>query len=44
MQPEELVRLLSIVDPNKEPGRVTLISRYGADRVRVFFVRHTIES
>lgn len=31
--PEELVRLLGIVDPNKEPGRVTLISRYGADKV-----------
>ncbi|KAM0792529.1 hypothetical protein ACM66B_005198 [Microbotryomycetes sp. NB124-2] len=33
MEPEELVRLLDIVDPFKEPGRVTLISRYGADLV-----------
>lgn len=33
MDPEELVRLLGIVDSNKEPGRVTLISRYGADLV-----------
>lgn len=32
-EPEELVRLLGIVDPNKEAGRVTLISRYGADLV-----------
>lgn len=31
--PEELVRLLGIVDPKKEAGRVTLISRYGADLV-----------
>lgn len=34
MAADELVRLLGIVDPNKEPGRVTLISRYGADKVR----------
>jgi len=34
MEPDELVRLLGIVDPNKEPGKVTLISRYGADLVR----------
>ncbi|POY74426.1 hypothetical protein BMF94_2620 [Rhodotorula taiwanensis] len=33
MEADELVRLLGIVDPNKEPGRVTLISRYGADKV-----------
>ncbi|GAA5951801.1 hypothetical protein JCM8115_005244 [Rhodotorula mucilaginosa] len=33
MDADELVRLLGIVDPNKEPGRVTLISRYGADKV-----------
>lgn len=35
MNADELVRLLGIVDPNKEPGRVTLISRYGADKVCV---------
>ncbi|BGP46210.1 hypothetical protein JCM10450v2_002050 [Rhodotorula kratochvilovae] len=33
MEPDELVRLLDIVDPRKEPGKVTLISRYGADQV-----------
>ncbi|BGP22964.1 hypothetical protein JCM10295v2_001855 [Rhodotorula toruloides] len=33
MEPDELVRLLGIVDPKKEPGKVTLISRYGADLI-----------
>ncbi|CAO1616992.1 unnamed protein product [Parajaminaea phylloscopi] len=33
MQPEELVRLLSIVDPDCEPGRVTLIGRFGAGKI-----------
>ncbi|GAA5996466.1 3-deoxy-7-phosphoheptulonate synthase class II [Rhodotorula paludigena] len=33
MEPDELVRLLGIVDPHKEPGKVTLISRYGAELV-----------
>ncbi|SCV68953.1 BQ2448_1973 [Microbotryum intermedium] len=32
-EPVELVRLLGIVDPDREPGRVTLITRYGADLV-----------
>ncbi|SCZ96661.1 BZ3500_MvSof-1268-A1-R1_Chr4-4g07527 [Microbotryum saponariae] len=32
-EPAELVRLLGIVDPDKEPGRVTLITRYGANLV-----------
>ena len=34
MEPEELVRVLEILDPKKEAGRVTLICRYGADKVR----------
>ncbi len=34
MQAEELVRLLDIVDPHCEPGKVTLIARYGAKKVR----------
>lgn len=34
MKPEELVRLLDIVDPECEPGRVTLIGRFGAGKVR----------
>ncbi|KAG6908612.1 hypothetical protein DXG01_004015 [Tephrocybe rancida] len=33
MQGEELVRLLDIVNPDREPGRVTLITRYGANKV-----------
>lgn len=35
LEPEELLRLLDILDPEREPGRVTLISRYGADKVRL---------
>jgi 3-deoxy-7-phosphoheptulonate synthase len=31
--PEELVRLCDILDPEREPGRLTLISRMGADKV-----------
>ncbi|KAL4073188.1 DAHP synthetase [Scleroderma yunnanense] len=31
---EELTRLLDVVNPDKEPGRVTLITRYGATKVR----------
>ncbi|KAG6329561.1 hypothetical protein ID866_9529 [Astraeus odoratus] len=31
---EELIELLQIVNPTKEPGRVTLITRYGASKVR----------
>jgi len=33
MSAEELVNLLGIVDPDKEPGRITLICRYGSDKV-----------
>lgn len=33
MKPDELVRLLEIVDPLCEKGRVTLICRYGAQKV-----------
>ena len=33
MQTDELVRLLDIVNPGKEIGKVTLITRYGADKV-----------
>ena len=34
MTATELVKLLDVLDPHKEPGRVTLITRYGADKVR----------
>lgn len=33
MKPEELVELLDIVNPEKESGRVTLITRYGAGKI-----------
>jgi 3-deoxy-7-phosphoheptulonate synthase len=35
MDNEELVRLLDVVNPDKESGRVTLITRYGAKKVRL---------
>jgi 3-deoxy-7-phosphoheptulonate synthase len=34
MKTEELVELLHVVDPYFEPGRVTLITRYGAEKIR----------
>jgi 3-deoxy-7-phosphoheptulonate synthase len=33
MEPGELVQLLDIVNPKREIGKVTLITRYGADKV-----------
>lgn len=33
MKPEELVKLLYKLDPSKEPGRITLITRFGCDNV-----------
>jgi 3-deoxy-7-phosphoheptulonate synthase len=33
--PDELVRLLDVIDPHREPGRVTVISRLGRDQVAV---------
>ncbi|HYP08386.1 MAG TPA: 3-deoxy-7-phosphoheptulonate synthase class II, partial [Bryobacteraceae bacterium] len=32
--PDEYLRLLDAVDPHREPGRVTLIHRFGASKVR----------
>lgn len=32
--PDELLQLIDVLDPDNEPGRLTLISRMGADRVR----------
>lgn len=37
MKDDELVSLLDIVNPDKEMGRVTLITRYGASKVRTSF-------
>ncbi|EMR08635.1 hypothetical protein PNEG_03111 [Pneumocystis murina B123] len=40
LKPDELVRLLDIVDPNKELGKVTLIFRYGYDKIKTYFPQH----
>ena len=32
--PEHLVALLELLDPAREPGRITLISRFGAGKIR----------
>ncbi|MBE7217383.1 MAG: 3-deoxy-7-phosphoheptulonate synthase class II [Caulobacteraceae bacterium] len=33
MEPDELLRLIDLLSPEGEPGRLTLIGRFGADRV-----------
>jgi 3-deoxy-7-phosphoheptulonate synthase len=33
LSPDELLRLIDVLDPDREPGRLTLICRFGADRV-----------
>src|SRR6187399_2672191 len=33
LKPDELVRLIDILNPDNEPGRITLINRFGADKV-----------
>lgn len=40
MQPDELVRVLDIVNPSKLPGKVTVIGRYGADKVEQYLPAH----
>ncbi|KAI0086263.1 DAHP synthetase [Irpex rosettiformis] len=40
MRDEELIRLLDIINPDKEDGRVTLITRYGAAKVEQFLPGH----
>ncbi|KAJ6570335.1 DAHP synthetase [Mycena sp. CBHHK59/15] len=42
MAREELVRLLDIVNPLKEAGRVTLITRYGAGKIRDHLAGHIV--
>jgi 3-deoxy-7-phosphoheptulonate synthase len=34
MAPDELVRLCEVLDPDRTPGRLTLVSRMGRDQVR----------
>ena len=33
LQPDDLVRLIDVLNPRDEPGRLTLICRFGADKV-----------
>ncbi|KAI8925369.1 DAHP synthetase [Entophlyctis helioformis] len=40
MQPDELVALLNVLNPDKEVGKVTLITRYGAGKVREYLPGH----
>ncbi|EEH41674.2 phospho-2-dehydro-3-deoxyheptonate aldolase [Paracoccidioides lutzii Pb01] len=40
IEPDELVELLNIVNPNKEIGKVTLISRYGASKIASYLPAH----
>ncbi|KAI8982777.1 DAHP synthetase [Trametes punicea] len=40
MKADELVRLLDIVNPNRENGKVTLITRYGASKVEAHLAGH----
>ncbi|RAO71418.1 uncharacterized protein BHQ10_007430 [Talaromyces amestolkiae] len=40
MTTEELVELLNTVNPTKEIGKVTLISRYGADKIAQYLPAH----
>jgi 3-deoxy-7-phosphoheptulonate synthase len=35
MTPDELIALTEILNPNNEPGRLTLIHRFGADKISV---------
>jgi len=37
--PDELIRLIDILNPENEPGRLTLISRFGADKVEDYLPR-----
>jgi 3-deoxy-7-phosphoheptulonate synthase len=33
LEPDELLKLINILNPSDEPGRLTLIARFGADKV-----------
>lgn len=35
MDPDELVKLIDILNPQNRPGRITVIARMGADNMRV---------
>jgi 3-deoxy-7-phosphoheptulonate synthase len=40
MNPQELKDVLALVDPNHEPGRVTLITRYGVTKIDQYLPAH----
>lgn len=40
MAPDELISLLDVVNPDKEIGKVTLISRYGASKISQYLPGH----
>ena len=40
MTPDELVRILDVVNPTREIGKVTLISRYGAQKINQHLPGH----
>ena len=33
LKPDELIRLIDLLDPTQEAGRLTLICRFGADKI-----------
>ncbi len=37
--PDDLIRLIDILNPTNEPGRLTLITRFGADKVEDYLPR-----
>ncbi|KAI0067658.1 DAHP synthetase [Artomyces pyxidatus] len=40
MAADELVSLLDVVNPDRESGRVTLITRYGAGKIDIYLASH----
>ncbi len=36
MDPDELIRLIDVLDPNNDPGRLTLITRFGMGQVEKY--------
>ncbi|WEK42252.1 MAG: 3-deoxy-7-phosphoheptulonate synthase class II [Candidatus Sphingomonas colombiensis] len=39
LEPDELLRLLDLLNPARTPGRITLITRYGHDKIEAAFPR-----
>ncbi|KAG8962079.1 hypothetical protein FRC03_004619 [Tulasnella sp. 419] len=40
MKPDELIQLLEVVNPRHESGKVTLITRYGAEKIETHLPSH----